>query len=172
MPVEVRRAVPSDAAAIAAVHVRTWQVAYRGLMPDELLDGLSVAEREALWREVLNRRQGPGAVLVAAEDGAVLGFCAVGTPSRDDDAGERVAEIGAMYVDPAVWRAGVGRALMETALDALRAEGWRSVTLWVLAENTQAREFYAQLGFGPDGAEAVHERSGQAEVRLRASLTV
>jgi ribosomal protein S18 acetylase RimI-like enzyme len=171
MPVEVRRAVPSDAAAIAAVHVRTWQVAYRGLMPDELLDRLSVAERETFWRDALTRRQGPGAVLVAAQDGAVLGFCAVATPSRDDDAGDGVAEIGAIYVESGVWRAGVGRALMQTALDDLRAEGWRAVTLWVLAENRQAREFYAQFGFGPDGAETAHEPSGQTEVRLRASLT-
>jgi len=43
--VEVRQAVPEDASAIAAVHVGSWQAAYRGLLTYELLDGLSAAQR-------------------------------------------------------------------------------------------------------------------------------
>jgi ribosomal protein S18 acetylase RimI-like enzyme len=167
---QVRRAVPEDAAAIAAVHVRTWQVAYRGLVADELLDRLSVAQREAVWRETLAGEQ-PPAVLVATSDGVVVGFCAVAAPSRDGDADERVAEIEAIYVDPDLWRAGVGRALMKSALADLRAAEWHAVTLWVLAENHQARDFYAHFGFEPDGAETAHESSGLTEVRLRAPLT-
>ncbi len=46
----VRAASSSDARAIAAVHVRAGQVAYRGLLPDELLDRLSVEDREGSWR--------------------------------------------------------------------------------------------------------------------------
>lgn len=166
----MRRAVPQDAAAIAAVHVRSWQVAYRGLVPDELLDALAVAQREAVWRDVLTGEQ-PHAVLVATEDGVVVGFCAVAAPSRDADADERGAEIGAIYVAPEAWRGGVGRALMEVALADLRAGDWREVTLWVLAENRPARDFYARFGFEPDGAETTHESSGQTEIRLRAPLT-
>ena len=56
---------------------------------------------------------------------------------------------------------------MDVALAALREDGWRSVTLWVLAENHPARDFYARFGIGPDGAEMTHERSGEKEVRLR-----
>jgi RimJ/RimL family protein N-acetyltransferase len=41
------------------------------------------------------------------------------------------------------------------------------VTLWVLAENQQARDFYARFGFEPDGAEMKHAGSGEKEVRLR-----
>jgi Acetyltransferase (GNAT) family len=100
--VEVRRAVPEDAAPIADIHVRTWQVAYRGLMPDELLQGLSVTRREKVWRKALTGEQGT-AVFVAVEDGVVRGFCAVSAPSRDDEADD-VAEIGAIYVEPDAWR--------------------------------------------------------------------
>ncbi len=171
MQVEVRRAVPEDAAAIATIHVRTWQAAYRGLVPDEVLDGLSVEQREKFWREAAAGGQGAGAVFVATDDGVVVGFCALASASRDDDADERVAEIGAIYVNPDVWRSGVGTALMDVALGDLRAGDSQSVTLWVLANNRQARDFYAQLGFQPDGAEMTHESSGQIEVRLRASLT-
>jgi ribosomal protein S18 acetylase RimI-like enzyme len=164
--VEVRQAVPEDASAIAAVHVGSWQAAYRGLLPDELLDGLSAAQREVTWREAMTG-DAPPAVYVAVVDGAVVGFCAVAAPGRDSDVGDDTAEIGAIYVDPGLWRTGVGRALMDVALRDLRADGWRWVTLWVLAENEPAREFYARFGFEPDGAELTHEPSGGREVRLR-----
>ena len=166
--VTVRRAVPEDASAIAQIHVRSWQVAYRGVMPDEVLEGLSVVQREQFWRGAAAMEPEAGAVFVAASGADVLGFCAFATPSRDADAG--VAEIGAIYVDPPAWRSGVGRALMEAALTELRRNGWRSVTLWVLAKNRRAREFYARFGFEPDGAEMREDRSRQNEVRLRASL--
>lgn len=103
--------------------VRTWQVAYRGLMPDEVLDGLSVEQREEMWRQALTGEESP-AVYVAVEDGTVVGFCAVAAPSRDDDAEDGVAESGAIYVEPDVWRTGVGRALMDVALGELRADDW------------------------------------------------
>jgi GNAT superfamily N-acetyltransferase len=138
-------------------------------MPDELLDGLSVAEREEAWREALTADES-SEVYVAVDDGAVVGFCAVATPSRDSDAADRTAEIGAIYVRPDVWRTGVGRALMDVALRDLQAGGWRWVTLWVLAKNQQARGFYGRFGFEPDGAEMAHERSGETEVRLRGSI--
>ena len=168
--VEVRRAVPDDAGPVAVVHVRTWQVAYRGLMPDEVLDGLSVEQREEMWRQALSGEERL-TMYVAVEDGAVVGFCAALAPGRDDGAEHRVAEIAAIYVDPDVWRAGIGRALMDVALEDLRAGGWGSVTLWVLGQNQQARDFYAQFGFEPDGAEMTHDRSGATEVRLRGYIT-
>jgi GNAT superfamily N-acetyltransferase len=95
----------------------------------------------------------------------------VAAPSRDDDAQKNgVAEIGAIYVEPSVWRTGAGRALMEVALSDLRADGWRQVTLWVLAENQPARDFYSRFGLMPDGAEMRHARSGATEVRLRGPI--
>lgn len=168
MVVRVRRAVLEDAASIAAIHVRSWQVAYRGLMPDGLLDGLSVEQREESWQEALG--ESAYAMYVAVDDAAVLGFCAVATPSRDDDAQEGVAEIGAIYVEPSMWRTGAGRALMDVALADLRADGWRQVTLWVLAENQPARDFYSRFGLMPDGAEMTHAGSGATEVRLRGPI--
>lgn len=166
----MRRAVPEDASAIAQIHVRSWQVAYRGLVPDDVLDGLSVAQRERFWRGASAAGQEAVAVFVGAVDEEVVGFCAVAAPSRDEDAAATVAEIGAIYVDPRMWRNGVGKALMDAALAELRADGWRSVTLWVLAENHPARQFYARFRFACDGAETRHARSGQTEIRLRASL--
>ncbi len=165
----VRPATPDDAAAIAAVHVRAWQVAYRGVVPDAILDRLSIQQRRTTWRQLLEHGHG-ALTLVAERGGDVVGFCSIATPSRDDDAGEATCEVGAIYVEPSVWRAGVGAALLETALDIVRNSDWREVTLWVFAANASARVFYESFGFAPDGAEMQHQPSGQTEIRLRASL--
>jgi len=135
-----------------------------------VLDGLSVARREEEWRKELSADERP-IVYVAINDGALVGFCAVAAPSRDDDAAEDTAEIGAIYVQPDAWRTGIGSALMDVALRDLRADGWRGITLWVLAANHRARDFYARFGLEPDGAEMTHETSGATEVRLRGSIT-
>jgi ribosomal protein S18 acetylase RimI-like enzyme len=171
--VEVRRATPDDASAIARVHVRAWRAAYRGILPDDLLDGLSVEQRTARWGEWLAASGGEVATLVATgAGGEVTGFCGVATPSRDDDATERTAEIAATYVDPDRWRGGIGAALLDAALGELRAAGYRDATLWVLAENAPARAFYARHGFAPDGRESRHDATGgQPIVRMRIALT-
>jgi GNAT superfamily N-acetyltransferase len=169
MDVEVRQALLGDAAAIASIHVRASEAAYRGLLRDEVLDGHSVEQRESFWRERLTGGESP-LVFVAEHDGEIVGFCGVAAPSPDEDAGDSVAEIDAIHVNPDVWRAGIGRALMDAALTRLRGGHWRSVTLWVLSDYRPARDFYARFGLEPDGAETVDERSGRKEIRLRASL--
>ena len=60
-------------------------------------------------------------------------------------------EIGGLAVDPAASGRGVGRALVQAALDAARANGIRRVTLRVLATNTAARALYEACGFTVEG---------------------
>jgi L-amino acid N-acyltransferase YncA len=150
----IRRATAADARGIAEVHVGSWRHAYRGLLPDGFLDRLSVDEREASWREAF-RDRGAG-VFVAEEDGRVIGFASFG-PSRDGDAGPEVGEIPAIYVDPTVVGAGVGRALLDAAIEAMREAGYRRATLWVLEANAHARRFYERAGWRWDGTVSRHD---------------
>jgi len=62
-----------------------------------------------------------------------------------------VGELYALYVTPAWWSTGAGRALMGRVLVCLEADGYRQVVLWVLAGNARARRFYDRAGFAPDG---------------------
>ena len=158
-----------DAPAIAGVVVESWRAAYRGLVADEFLDELSVDDRTGRWA---SRIAAPHAsVLVADDDGSVVGACSSAAPSPDRDARPGCAELGALYVHPDHWRRGVGRALLSAALAGLDAAGWREVTLWVLAGNEAAISFYRRFGFRADGAEGVHPRSGAATARFCRSLT-
>lgn len=169
MCVTVRTATRDDAPAIAGVHVRSWQVAYRGLVPDSILNGLSVEQRRTIWHQLLANNDGIF-TLVAECNAELVGFCSIATPSRDEDASEETCEVTAIYVAPSAWRAGIGRSLLSTALDEVRQDGWREVTLWVFAANAGARAFYDGFGFVPTGAETHHQPSGQTEIRLRAPL--
>jgi len=166
----IRPAKLTDADAIGQIHVTTWQVAYRGQIPDEDLDVLDVSSRAAFWREVLSV---PHNVLVVELDSVIAGFCSL-IPSRDDDAGHlTVAEIATLYISPQYWRRGLGRQLCSTACDdALRA-GFSSVTLWVFSTNSRAIGFYESLHFQRDGAawsETTSDGASLHKIRMRRPL--
>ncbi|WP_205826142.1 GNAT family N-acetyltransferase [Microbispora catharanthi] len=169
----IRRAEPADAEAIAAVHVRSWQAAYPGLMPEAYLDGLTPAMRLPVWERLLGESSPPRTeVLVAEADGSVAGFAALG-PGRDDDVDPAsVAEISAIYLMPEVWGTGVGGRLMAAALDGLATAGYEQATLWVVDGNARARRFYERGGWRPDGAAQRDESDGfpLTEVRYRRAL--
>ena len=148
--VRVRKAGPGDAAAIAVVHVLSWQAAYEGLVPQDYLDGLDPARRRGLWDVVLAEDAWPrSGVLVAENEDRVAGFAAF-RPARDEDEDPSlIAEITALYLVPQAW--GTGRQLMTSLLTVLAHAGYREATLWVLDTNARARRFYESAGWRPDG---------------------
>lgn len=168
---KVRQARNEDVRGIAEIHVRSWQAAYRGILPDELLDGLLVSERETNWQALLSAGNALWLTLVAECNVGLAGFCSVATPCRDADATERTAEISALYVDPSQWRQGTGGAMLTAALAELSERHFRDAILWVLPENRPALAFYDKFGFTvEEGVEKREERSGRPVIRLRASL--
>lgn len=51
--INVRHAIFSDARAIAIIHISSWQAVYRGYIPDNIPDNLSIDERDKLWKKLL-----------------------------------------------------------------------------------------------------------------------
>lgn len=172
LTVQIRAATVSDAGALATVHVRTWQAAYRGQVPQDYLDGLDPAGRRAGWEERLRDGLDPGDRLVLEHGTAgVIGFAIV-SASRDLDADPRVVgEVRAIYVLPAHWGRGGGAMLMSAGLRRLAEAGFRCATLWVLAANQRARRFYEAGGWRADGAVKTDDSRGfpLEEVRYRLS---
>jgi GNAT superfamily N-acetyltransferase len=145
---EIRPARPGDALDVARVHVRAWQVGYRGLLPDAYLDRLRPEDRAARYTfEVVDPTR--PTTLVAVDGGVVLGFATTG-PSPDVD-GPETGELMALHVDPNHWQRGVGRALVGSARAQLAGQGYREAVLWVLDGNTRGARFYAADGWSPDG---------------------
>jgi ribosomal protein S18 acetylase RimI-like enzyme len=138
----IRPALPKDAAEIARVHVESWRSSYRGLLADEFLDSLSQAGYTDRWRRVIG--DGASRVFVVEEPDGVVGFASGGRERAGESGYE--GELYAIYIVARSQRKGHGRELVHTMAAALRENGLRDMIVWVLRDNTSAREFYERLG--------------------------
>ena len=167
---EIRRATETDMPALGAVHVAAWQWAYRGLMPDTVLDAMDAGRRAEGWTRLV--REGtvpqPHVAVIGME---MVGFSHAGT-SRDDDAGPQTGEVTSLYLREDQVGTGLGRRLWDAALDQLRSSRHTKVSVWVLDTNVRGRRFYERMGLVPDGAARTEVLSGSplAEVRYSAPL--
>lgn len=148
----IRRSSPRDAAGIASVHIRSWQWAYKGQLPDAFLDGLSGAleRRTSHWADWMARSGPNHAIWVAVSEGSVVGFVFAGPPmaaGQADDTGE----IYSIYLLVEAAGKGTGRQLLAHAEASLRESGFRRAVLWVLESNARARRFYEMAGWAHDG---------------------
>lgn len=164
----IRPATVADAPDIARVQVETWRLAYDALLPADYLALLSVAAGTVRWEEHLagaDRR-----TFVAGEP--VRGFAAAGPP-RDPDLPDRTGEVYAVYVHPARQRQGLGRALVDAAVDWLAGCGYAAAALWVLTGNAAGRAFYEHGGWQQDGSERTIDIGGALadEVRYRRDIS-
>lgn len=141
----IRPARLDDAEQIAAVAVESWRATYAGILPNEYLAGLSVADRVRQRRLVLADRAGARQTfVVVAEDGAVHGFGDCG-PVRGMDT-RQGGEFYAIYLDTDSRGLGLGRALMATMADHLLRQGIEAGVVWALDRNRAACWFYERLG--------------------------
>lgn len=170
----IRRATLADVEILAKIHVRAWQVGYRGLMPQAALDQLSIERRAEQWCEWLASDKQDNRVAVAA--GEVVGFVLFGAERSDRtqcgaEATKR-GEVIALNVEPAHWGGGVGRLLLAAACERLAALGFREAILWVLTGNVRARNFYERAGFVADGGVKTQSWLGATleETRYRIQL--
>lgn len=162
--IAIRRARPSDAAAIGAVHVATWRSCYAGILPDAYLAGLSVMRHAAGYEQAITDRSHGHAVFVAVasgaeappglegrEGGVVIGFASGGRARRP---GIAEGEVDTLYLLEDYRDRGVGRRLMRAMAAHLAAVGCRSAMLWVLEANP-SRWFYQRLGGRPVARETI-----------------
>lgn len=146
--ITIRFAKPADAEQIAICHVASWQKAYRGHIPDHVLDSLSVKEREHKWHDILNKNAN---VLVLERNNKIIGFASL-CPARDQDTDpKRCGEIQAIYLHPEFWHQGLGKKICHKALSELEKMGFTEVIVWALKGNDQARQFYESMCFNETG---------------------
>ncbi len=164
--VRIRAATLAEAETIARVHVQAWSESYRGLVPDHVIEALSVECNTLMWGTIL----GSEAMDVhLVEHGTDAGdtIDIVGFGSAADARGSALGtsgEVTAIYLLDGFKRRGIGRALLTGLLLALADRGHMSAGLWVLLENHGTRRFYEALGGRPgprrvvtDGPVAMHE---------------
>jgi GNAT superfamily N-acetyltransferase len=164
---KLRRATPTDAEEIVDLQIATWRSAFLPLLPA----GFEMPPREQFLIMGARSLEEAGVErTVAVTGGRIAGLCTHG-PSRDDDVEAEVGEVRALFVHPASWRRGAGKALLSNALAGLRDSGRTEATLWSFARNERANAFYEQQGFERDGASQARQEFAEIlEVRYRRSL--
>ena len=165
----LRPAEPEDALAVARVHVRSWQVGYRGLLPDDYLDELRPEDRAQKYSFQTGDPLQPS-TNVAVEAESIDGF-ATTAPARDPDVPAH-GELCALYADPDHWGHGIGRALVSAARGRLRSQRFLDTVLWVRAGNVRADRFYRVDQWAPDGRNRTASVWGVDVAELRYQLTL
>ena len=165
----IRFATTDDAGGIASVHIASWQAAYQGLIPDEVLANLDYGTRKSMWFTSLQRN--PRETLVAVDGEEIIGIANFGC-YRDNKDALSTGEIRAIYLLEQYWRKGVGSALLKRAVEAMAASGYINLVLWVLNTNARAIAFYEKHYFALDGIEktGIHAGVELNEIRMSRSL--
>lgn len=160
LTIDIRKAEPRDAAAIAGVHAASWQGAYGGIIPFRALNAM-IARRGHLWWADAIRRA--ASVLVVEIDGEVVGYATFGRNRARELPQE--GEIYELYIRPEYQGVGLGTRLFAAARARLASHGLAGLVVWALEDNANAARFYAGAG-GRDVAEGVEVFDQQALRKL------
>jgi GNAT superfamily N-acetyltransferase len=141
MTVSIRKACLADCRRIGEISARSWQYAYKDILPAAYLAAIQPEDRAERFKNVLLS----GSLLFVAEsEGTIAGFIS-GGKCRDKLHPEYDGEVYAIYVDPASVKQGVGTKLIRVLEEQLAAEGLTGIVAWMLAGN-EAKHFYEGLG--------------------------
>lgn len=147
MEINIRLAVPADALDMAEIHMRSWEVAYKDIIPMDYIREKN-ATRSALWQRIVTDKNTSKYVIRIGEK--TVGFMDI-APSRDDDANDNIYELHGIYLHPDYYRQGIGTQAIQVAFDKAHSIGKTVMTLWVFAENSSSIRFYEKCGFAADG---------------------
>jgi GNAT superfamily N-acetyltransferase len=163
----VRPAKPGEGARLSAIYLSSGRAAWaRHLSPVGLANVTSPADEWERWIS------DPDLIVLVAERRGQAAALAMLCRSTDQDADPaRVAILDRLYTEPISWRRGLGRALVDAAMEELRERRFTEVTLWTAEWNT-SRGFYEALGWSLDGAtrEKTFAGSTYTEVRYRTQV--
>jgi RimJ/RimL family protein N-acetyltransferase len=150
---EVRRAVPGDAAGLAALGREVGSEPEGWLISD---GGFPGARAERRYLRAI-RRSRSAAVFVAEAPDGIVGRLSL---ARDiHPASRHVADLGLM-VARSHRRQGVGRALLAQAVEWARDVGVTKLELHVFPWNEPGIRLYEQFGFEREGFRKGHYRRG------------
>ncbi len=152
----IRRALPEDAGGIAVVHVQSWHETYPGIVPQNVIDALSVVEKTESWTKRLLENQPISGFTYVAEDNnqKIIGFASGGPTRKELFSGQAISpelienfdgEMRAIYLLRAHQHVGVGKALFKAVCEELKRLGHKRMLVRVLLDNP-SKGFYEHMG--------------------------
>lgn len=136
MQIKIRKATPNDARDIKSIHYHTYQVCYRGYLPDDFLDNMHFDE--ATIERTADRIK-KIEYYVAEFNNRIVGFSALDYPK------EKTVEIQMLYVHPDFQKQGAGSALMNKICNLKKEEGYKKLVAWTIKDGP-AVGFYQKRG--------------------------
>ncbi len=152
----IRPLSKDDIQSVAKVNAYSWKKAFRGILSDKLLNDITVETMEEGWEDIITRQN--RANLCAEIDNCLAGFISF---NRFPLEGQIQGEIIGIYVHPDFWRLGVGKALLNSAIEKMRDRQFTQVYLWTMTENKISRSFYEKEKFTLSPENRVSERNGE-----------
>lgn len=165
--ISIRLAKPADAPDMAEIHARSWEAAYKDIIPADYIK-MKNATRPALFKRIITEDNKNQYVILA--DGKTVGIMCVARP-QDDDLPDSFFELHGIYLHPDYYRMGIGTKAIEFAFDLARSLGKKQMSLWVFAENTNSIRFYEKCGFAADGKTKIYNFGKDVEsIRMRSDI--
>lgn len=140
-----------DAERLAAVHGQSWQETYRGLLPDEIIDG----KEQRMKDHYATALAEPDATSfwLASWDGEIVALVAA---SALGPGHERLLEVTSLYVLEEYQGRGIEDKLLNHAI------GSAPCLVWVVEGASKTISFYESQGFALDGLSRTDEELGGA----------
>lgn len=144
MKIKIEAMTINDSKSVAEIHTKSWQFAYKGIVPQEFLDGIDTKKREENWTKGMI--EDPSLIRLVAKDdnNNILGFVC-GLHNREKNI-QIDSELWAIYVHPEKIKHGIGKLLFSSFIDKLRIKNFSTMNVWVLEKNNNARSFYEKMG--------------------------
>lgn len=139
----VRKATLEDLKDISRIYALSWKTAYRGQVNDAYLDELSLDAWVLPFTKWLAERD--IGLYLCMDGNQPVGAAACFL--SDEETYQGYGELQSIYVLPAYFHKGCGRLLIEAVEKSFLEKGISRYYLWVLRENTNAQEFYKNMGF-------------------------
>lgn len=138
MKIMIRKAKPQDAEAISTI----WSI----ICSEKIYSAVSkpfTPQEEYNYIDSLSDREG---IFLAELEGEILAFQSLDKWARFTDSFDHVGTIGT-FVHPKWRRKNIGRKLAEYTLNFARNNGYEKFVIYIRAKNTNAIDFYKELGF-------------------------
>ena len=140
--IEILKAQKEDSLQIAIVNVYTWKTQYSGLISEKILNSRIKNIRQT-EEKIKSRIISDGNYLVAKKDNTVIGFCRY---SKCENSGyEEYGEVNALYLLEGFKGQGIGRKLLEEAINNLKNMGYEKMRINCLKGNPSL-DFYVHMG--------------------------
>ncbi|WFR61747.1 GNAT family N-acetyltransferase [Paenibacillus amylolyticus] len=143
----IRPAHEGDAQGIAHVHTESWKTTYRGIVPDDFLDHLTIESRLPQWEKSIRSGEKDQILVVAEQEhGNIVGF-ACGGKEREGKL-PYDGELYAIYLLKEVQQTGIGQQLATHVVKHLQNQDMKRLIIWALERNSACR-FYEKMGGTP-----------------------